>query len=135
MSLETTMNALNIVLNFILGLFAIIFLLIGLGWLVAPSLVGRQLGMPLLDGVGLSTQIGDLASLFLTLALCILLALKSGIRIWFYPAIMLLSLTAVGRVLAWALHGAALALDLIGIEVVVASLLFFASRREAPNEV
>jgi hypothetical protein len=44
---------------------------------------------------------------------------------------MLLSFTAVGRVLAWLFHDATLALDLIGSEVVVSIILLVASRRLA----
>ena len=41
----------------------------------------------------------------------------------------MLSLIAVLRILAWLLHGAALTLDMIVVEVVVASLLLLASSR------
>ena len=46
-----------------LGVF---FALQGVGWLVAPARLAASLGMPLLDGLGRSTQIGDFASFFLT---------------------------------------------------------------------
>jgi energy-converting hydrogenase Eha subunit E len=42
---------------------------------------------------------------------------------------MLLSITAVGRVLAWLVHDATLALDLIAPEVIVSVILLVASRR------
>ena len=58
-----------------------------------------------------------------------LVALVSGRRVWFYPPIILLSLTALGRVIAWLVHDAALAVDLIAPEVIVATLLLVASRR------
>ena len=58
-----------------------------------------------------------------------LIALISGRRSWYYPAIMLLSITAVGRVLAWLVHDATLALDLIAPEVIVSIILLVASRR------
>jgi hypothetical protein len=45
----------------------LMFALIGFRWSVAPGFVGAQLGMAYLSGVGLSTQIGDLVSFFLTL--------------------------------------------------------------------
>lgn len=57
-----------------------------------------------------------------------LIALISGRRTWYYPAIMLLSLAAIGRVLAWLLHDAALALHLIGPEVLVSIILLVAAR-------
>ena len=66
----------------------------------------------------------------LTLGICILVALVSGRRAWYYPPALLLLLTAVGRVIAWLLHDAALASQ-IGVEVVVAVILLVASRRLA----
>ena len=38
------------------------FLLQGLVWIAAPRMAATNLGMPLLDGLGRSTQIGDFAS-------------------------------------------------------------------------
>jgi len=105
------------------------FLLIGLRWLVDPSGAAGQLGMPLLEGVGRSTQIGDFAAFFLTLGVLILLALVTSQRTWYYPAAILLGIAAVGRVLAWAVHDATLALDLIAPEVIIAAVLLLAARR------
>jgi hypothetical protein len=42
---------------------------------------------------------------------------------------MLLALTALGRIVAWLLHDATLAVSLITAEVVVALVLLLASRR------
>ena len=50
-------------------------------------------------------------------------------HLWFYPAMILLGLTAVGRILAWLVHDAALATDLIAPEVIITILLWVASRR------
>ena len=44
---------------------------------------------------------------------------------------MLLSITAVGRILAWLVHDAALVPDAIVVEVVVSTILLIASRRLA----
>lgn len=120
----------NKILTVLLALPAILFLTLGLRWLVAPEGVAVEFGMALDSGLGLSTQIGDLSAFFLTLGLSMLLALLSRQRIWFYPPIMLLGFAALGRVLAWLFHDAALAPQ-IGIEVIVAALLFLASRRLA----
>ena len=61
----------------------------------------------------------------------ILMGLTTRRAIWYYPPIILLSLTAVGRILAWLLHDAALAMNLIAPEVIVALILLIASRRLA----
>jgi len=42
---------------------------------------------------------------------------------------MLLGIAALGRLLAWAVHDAALALDLIAPEVIIAAVLLLAARR------
>ncbi|MEP0200743.1 MAG: hypothetical protein ABJ084_15280 [Halioglobus sp.] len=119
----------NRVLKIMVLLPAILFMVTGLRWLVAPAGVAPTFGLTLDVGVGLSSQVGDMSSFFLTLASCMLIALISGRRSWYYPAIMLLSITAVGRVLAWLVHDATLALDLIAPEVIVSIILLVASRR------
>lgn len=113
---------------------AALFILMGLAWLAAPGFVSPKLGMPLLSGVGLSTQIADLASFFLTLGSCIAIGLMTNNRFWFYPAAMLLGIAAGGRVLAWLLHDAALAGDMIAVEIVLATLLIFAAGKLPGSE-
>ena len=119
----------NIVLRAIVLLCGLLFIVTGLRWLLAPAGVAPELGLVLSTGVGLSSQIGDMSAFFLTLGVCILMGLTTQRVIWYYPPIILLSLTAVGRVLAWLLHDAALATDLIAPEVIVALILLIASRR------
>ena len=106
----------------------VLFLVTGLRWLLAPAAVAPEFGLMLGSGIGLSSQIGDMSAFFLTLGVCILMGLTTQRSIWYYPPIILLSLTAIGRTLAWLLHDAALATDLIVPEVVVALILFLASR-------
>lgn len=108
---------------------ALLFMTMGIRWVVAPAGVAPEFGLTLEHGVGLSSQVGDMAGFFLTLGLCMLLALVTGRRVWYYPAIMLLLITAIGRILAWLLHDAALAVELIAPEVIVAIILLLASRR------
>lgn len=82
----------NKVLIVIVALPGILFVVTGLRWLVDPASAAGQLGMPLLDGVGRSSQIGDISGFFLTLGMLILIALITAKRSWYYPAIMLLPL-------------------------------------------
>ena len=119
----------NIALRAIVLLCGVLFIITGLRWLLAPAGVAPEFGLVLSSGVGLSSQIGDMSAFFLTLGVCILMGLTTQRTIWYYPPIILLSLTAVGRVLAWLLHDAALATDLIAPEVIVALILLIASRR------
>ena len=119
----------NVALRAIVLLCGVLFIVTGLRWLLAPAGVAPEFGLVLSTGVGLSSQIGDMSAFFLTLGVCILMGLTTQRTIWYYPPIILLSLTAVGRILAWLIHDAALATDLIAPEVIIALILLIASRR------
>jgi hypothetical protein len=119
----------NKVLKLLVLLPAILFVVTGIRWLVAPAAIAPNFGLTLADGIGLSSQIGNMAGFFLTLGSCMLIALISERRCWYYPPMMLLAITALGRILAWLLHDATLAGSQIMVEVVVAFILLLASRR------
>ena len=119
------------ILKVVVALTAVFFASIGLRWLVAPEGVATAFGMTLMEGLGLSSQIGDLGAYFLALAIFILLALTTGRRTWYYPSIILLGLTAIMRTMAWIFHGASLAVDMIAVEVIVCAILYIGSLRVA----
>lgn len=121
----------NKILSALVFLPAILFLVTGLRWLVDPAGVAPEFGLILGDGLGLSSQVGDMSSFFLTIGILMLVALVTGRRVWYYPPAMLLLLTAIGRLIAWLVHDAALAPQQIGVEVVVTVILLVASRRLA----
>lgn len=124
----------NRILRVLVALPGIFFVVMGLRWLVDPAGAAGDMDMELLDGIGRSTQIGDLAVFFLALGMMILVGLITSQRRWFYvPALMLLG-AAIFRVLAWLLHDAALAGQLIALELVVACLLLFAASRLTARE-
>jgi hypothetical protein len=105
---------------------AILFIVTGLRWLVAPEPIAAEFGFALAEGLGLSSQVGDMSGFFLFLGASILMGLVSQQRAWFYAGALLLSFTAVGRTLAWLIHDAALASQIIP-EVVLAVMLLIAS--------
>lgn len=119
----------NTAIKLLVLLFGILFLVTGLRWLLAPAGIAPDFGLALGSGIGLSSQVGDMSAFFLTLGVCMLTGLTTQRSVWYYPPIMLLLLTAVGRVLAWLIHDAALATQLIALEVIVSLVLLFASRR------
>jgi hypothetical protein len=119
----------NTAIRLLVLLCGILFLVTGLRWLLAPAGVAPEFGLVLGSGVGLSSQVGDMSAFFLTLGVCILMGLTTPRTRWYFPPIILLSLTAVGRILAWLLHDAALATNLIAPEIIVALILLTASRR------
>jgi len=119
----------NTAMRLLVLLFGILFLVTGLRWLLAPAGIAPGFGLALGSGMGLSSQVGDMSAFFLTLGVCMLMGLTTQRSVWYYPPIILLSLTALGRVLAWLIHDAALATQLIALEVIVSLVLLFASRR------
>ena len=124
----------NKILKIVVALFALVFASIGFRWLVAPEGVAAEFGMTLMQGLGLSSQIGDLGAFFLSLAIFILLALTTGRRTWYYPPIILLGLTAIMRTMAWMFHDASLAVDMIAVEIIACVVLYLGSLRLADED-
>ncbi len=119
----------NKILRVVTVLPGILFVVIGVGWVVDPASAAAGVGMPLLEGVGRSTQIGDLGSFFLAMGLLILVGVTTLDRAWFYPPMMLLGLAAIFRIVAWLVHGAALAGSMIAVEIIVTALLYVSTIR------
>ena len=104
------------------------FFLQGLAWIAAPRATAASLGMPLLDGLGRSTQIGDFAAFFLIAGGTMLAGSRRGHqRLLLVPAALFACAAAV-RTIAWLFHGAAFAGLFITVETVVAILLARAAR-------
>lgn len=106
----------------------LLFVVMGLRWLVDPAGIAPSLGLTLETGFGLSSQVGDLSAFFLVVGLSILIAVVTRTRSWFYPPVMLLLIAATGRLVAWLVHGAAFVPQAIVFEVVIAVFLLVASR-------
>ena len=117
------------VLRIVAGLIGILFFLNGLQWIISPANVAASLGMPLLEGVGLSTQIGDLGSFFITVGTMTLIGAITTTRHWFYAPSMLLLVAALYRTLSTLLYGAPFVISAIAVEVVVGLFLIFAGSR------
>ena len=120
-------NFLNIA-TYIVGF---LFFINGVMWLIYPAASAEALGMSLLSGEGLSTQIGDLSSFFLVLGSFILLGAYTKQKYWLYAPIALLGLAAISRTIAYLFHDAAFATQSIMVEVLVACLLFFQASRKS----
>ena len=85
--------------------------------------------MPLLEGVGLSTQIGDLGSFFITVGAMTFIGAITTIRHWFYAPSMLLLVAALYRTLSTLLYGAPFVMSAIVVEVSVGLFLIFTGSR------
>ena len=117
------------VLRILAGLIGILFFLNGLQWIISPANVAESLGMPLLEGVGLSTQIGDLGSFFITVGAMTLIGAITTTRHWFYAPSILLLVAALYRTLSTVLYGAPFVMSAILVEVVVGLFLIFAGSK------
>ena len=110
----------------VLGIF---FFLQGVAWLVDPARVAAGLGMPLLDGLARSTQVGDLASFFMVAGATMVLGSQPGRAALLYVPAALVGGAAVTRTLAWLFEGADFAFLFIAVEVVVGATLITGARR------
>ena len=117
------------VLRVIAGLAGTLFFLNGLQWIISPANVADSLGMPLLEGVGLSAQIGDMGSFFITVGVMTLIGAITTTRHWFYAPSMLLLVAALYRTLSTVLYGAPFVMSAILVEVVVGLFLIFAGSK------
>jgi hypothetical protein len=119
----------NKILRGTLLLPALMFLLVGLQWLVVPEEAAKGLGMTLMDGMGRSSQMADVGSFFLMGGTMIVLGVVTLRREWLYAPAMLVASAAVYRTVAWLAHDAPFATASIIIEVVITALLLFAASR------
>lgn len=110
---------LNKISRFVAGFFSVLLLVMGIRWAFDPTGSAEQFQMPLLEGMGLSTQIGDLASFFVVGGLFGLLGVIRGNATLLLTPAALVAFTAVFRTIAWSSHDAAFATDMIVAEIVM----------------
>ena len=122
------MNVVN-GLRIIAGLIGLLFFISGLQWIINPNEISDSLGMPLLSGLGLSTQIGDMGSFFITVGAMTLIGVYTKISHWFYAPSMLLLVAALYRTFSTLFYGAPFATEQIVIEIIVGTFLLYVSSR------
>ena len=83
--------------------------------------------MPLLEGAGRSTQVGDFGSFFLAGFVMVVMGVWTLRREWLLAPALLLGGAAVMRTLAFAVHDAPFATASIVAEVVMAGMLVSAA--------
>ncbi len=96
---------------------------LAVGWVFDPASAAENLGMPLLDGIGRSTQVGDFAALFVSATVLCLVGAITQETPWLYSTSLLLGTAALFRTTAWAFHGADLAIASIVAELVMTGML------------
>ena len=112
-----------IFLRVLAGFFGVIFIMNTIRWIFMPEAMAQSLGMPLLSGLGASSQIGDFTSFFLVGGALTLLGLRAGSsHLMLAPALLVL-VAAVVRTLAYLLGYADFAAFFIIFELVMAAVL------------
>jgi len=116
----------SFITKFLSSIPAVVFLIIGVFWVLQPGIMAENFGMVLSSGLGLSSQIGDLGSYFVSSALMIFYGIYTNNTHWFYPPILIMLLTALFRTLSTYLHDAPFAADMIGSEILFSGILIYA---------
>lgn len=110
-------------LPYVAAVIGVLALALGATWAIDPGRAAEALRMPLLEGLALSTQIGDLGAFFSVLGLCVLVGLLPGQARLLWVAAALVGVAGAFRTVAWAVHGADLAWLFIGGEALMTAVL------------
>ena len=105
------------------GIVGLLMLWSCLGWLMDPATAAKGLAMPLLEGMGGNTQIGDFTSFFFTAGLFACIGAYRAEHAWLYASISLLGSAAVFRSLAVLTHGSEPLTQAIIAEIVMVVFL------------
>ena len=105
------------------GLIGILMLLNCLWWILDPTTSANELAMPLLEGLGGNSQIGDFTAFFFTAGLFACIGAYRAEHIWLYTTISLLGSAAIFRSYAVMVHGSKPLMEAIGFEVVMSVVL------------
>jgi hypothetical protein len=103
-------------------------LLIGLAWVFDPGIAAGLVQSELQSGSALSTQIGDSVAFFLGAGYLLIVGGLKQDRTMVLIGGCLIGLVAPARVLAATVHGGALTLDLIVIELITLAVAVLAAR-------
>lgn len=90
-----------------------------IGWLTQPEETAKGLGMPLLEGIGRSTQMGDIGALLAGSTILIFWGAIRSQGHWLYSAAILFGCAAAIRTLAALAHGAEMATQFIVAEIIM----------------
>lgn len=113
---------------------AVFLMLSAFNFLVQPQQAVESLGMILLDGVGRSSQIGDMGAFFVCTAGFIFYGVVKSVPGPIYASAALLVTAAIYRVVAWLYHDAEFASSFIIFEIVLFIWLVVLARLMAVPE-
>ena len=121
-------------LQILAGLFAVLFIVMGAGFLFDPMSNAASVAVTPVAEHGLNTLRGDLGGLFIGSALLISLGLIRRRRDWLLAVAILMLCIAGGRVIGFIVDGnpAEAALVAFGFEIVIATVMILAARKLTP---
>lgn len=114
-------------------LFGALLTVSGIGWLFDPAGAAEQLGMPLLDGMARSSQVGDFTAFFIVAGGSALLGLIRGNKTLLAVAAALVGGAALFRTTTFLFHDAPFATATIVLEVVMCAAFIAAMTRVGPS--
>ena len=113
----------NIIARFLCLVPSLIFLSNAYSWVTNPSKASSDLGMPYLEGIGRSSQIGDFSAFFIGIGIfCFIGGIFKNISFLIAAIIILISAAAM-RIIAWQLYSASFATLYIAVEIVSSIML------------
>ncbi len=121
----------TLALKIVSGLFALLFLFMGAGFMFDPVGSAGGVGLSPLGELGLNTLRGDMGGLFLASTALIGLGLLLKRGDWLLAVAILMLFIAAGRVIGFIADGspAQPTLMAFGFEIVIAAVLIAASRK------
>jgi len=123
----------DLTLKIIAGLFALLFIFMGAGFMLDPVGNAASLSVIPQGEHGLNSLRGDLGGLFLGSAALILLGIVQRRGEWLVAVAVLMMFIAAGRVIGFVVDGSPAQATLVAFafEIVIAAILIFAGRRLA----
>jgi hypothetical protein len=97
----------------------LLMLMSAIGFLVQPEQAVESLGMILLDGIGRSSQVGDMGAFFACTAGFVFYGVAKTEPGALYASAALLISAAAYRIAAWLLHEAQFAAEFIAVEIIL----------------
>ena len=118
-------------LKIVSGLFALLFLFMGAGFMFDPSGSASGVGLSPLGEVGLNTLRGDMGGMFLASTALIGLGILLKRGDWLLAVAILMLFIAAGRIIGFIVDGSPTQPTLMafGFEIVIAAVLIAASRK------
>ena len=118
-------------LKIVSGLFALLFLFMGVGFMFDPTSSAAGVGLNHVGELGLNTLRGDMGGMFLASAALIGLGVFLKRVEWLLAVAVLMLFIAAGRLVGFAVDGNPTQPTLMafGFEIVIAAVLFATSRK------